>query len=64
MTGAEVCVRDSKDQGGAVLVFPAARWTDFVGALRCARIPVWRTAAATLRDRHRCFHRRQAIVSR
>ncbi|WP_190821901.1 DUF397 domain-containing protein [Saccharopolyspora pogona] len=30
---AVVGVRDSKDPGGGVLVFPAARWAGFVGGL-------------------------------
>ncbi|MEU6266776.1 DUF397 domain-containing protein [Saccharopolyspora shandongensis] len=30
---AVVGVRDSKDPGGGVLVFSAARWADFVGGL-------------------------------
>lgn len=29
-----VGVRDTKDRGGATLVFPSDRWADFVQALR------------------------------
>lgn len=34
VAGATVGVRDSKDPDSAVLVFPAARWSDFVTSLR------------------------------
>ncbi|MEV6228285.1 DUF397 domain-containing protein [Saccharopolyspora shandongensis] len=34
---AVVGVRDSKDRGGGVLVFSAARWADFVGGLMRVR---------------------------
>ncbi|MEV0049227.1 DUF397 domain-containing protein [Saccharopolyspora shandongensis] len=34
---AVVGVRDSKDPGGGVLVFSAARWADFVGGLMRVR---------------------------
>jgi hypothetical protein len=33
-SGVAVGVRDSKDRDGAVLVFAAGRWADFVGALQ------------------------------
>jgi hypothetical protein len=33
-----VGVRDSKDRDGAVLVFPAQRWADFVGALQRSEV--------------------------
>ena len=33
-SGPVVGVRDTKDRDGAVLAFPAKRWSDFVGKLR------------------------------
>lgn len=35
--GDDVAVRDSKDAGGPVLVFPLAAWQEFVAAVRDGR---------------------------
>lgn len=39
-TPGAVPVRDSKDPGGPVLVFPGSSWSAFVEAVRAGRLPI------------------------